>query len=111
VICPSDRSRRLKASASATQTEHRHYNGDPRIITDQTKRAMWRIRKEIQDGAYPWKWIAENASGRKWFESLRQQDQECQIERMGPRLCSTMAFVEASTVKQSRNRPPVQLKR
>ncbi|MGA7401047.1 MAG: ketol-acid reductoisomerase, partial [Candidatus Sulfotelmatobacter sp.] len=87
--------------------EHGDYTGGPRIVTDQTRQAMKQLLKEIQDGTYARNWIAENESGREWFETTRQREQEHEIERVGERLRGMMKFLDPVTVKQSRKRPPV----
>jgi ketol-acid reductoisomerase len=95
----------MRYSVSDT-AEHGDYTGGPRIITDQTRQTMRQILKEIQDGTYARNWIAENESGREWFEATRQREQEQQIERVGAQLRSMMAFLDPVTVKQSRRRAP-----
>jgi ketol-acid reductoisomerase len=61
---------------------------------------MRKMLKEIQDGAFARKWIAENESGREWFEPKRHEEQECQLERVGAQLRGMMVFLDAITVKQ-----------
>ncbi|MGC2536890.1 MAG: ketol-acid reductoisomerase, partial [Candidatus Sulfotelmatobacter sp.] len=61
----------MRYSISDT-AEHGDYTGGPRIVTDQTRQAMRQLLKEIQDGTYARNWIAENESGREWFEATRQ---------------------------------------
>jgi len=96
----------MRYSVSDT-AEHGDYTGGPRIITDETRETMRQILKEIQDGTYARNWIAENESGREWFEATRQREQEHQIERVGERLRSLMKFLDPVTIKQKSNRPPV----
>jgi ketol-acid reductoisomerase len=96
----------MRYSVSDT-AEHGDYTGGPRIITDETRQTMRQILKEIQDGTYARNWIAENESGREWFEATRQREQEHPIERVGERLRSMMKFLDPVTVKQKSNRPPV----
>ncbi|MBZ5720140.1 MAG: ketol-acid reductoisomerase [Acidobacteriia bacterium] len=90
----------MRYSVSDT-AEHGDYTGGPRIITDQTRQTMRQILKEIQDGTYAREWIAENESGRGWFEATRQKEQEHQIERVGARLRNMMTFLDPVTVKPS----------
>ena len=71
----------MRYSISDT-AEHGDYTGGPRIVTDETKRVMRQMLKEIQDGTYARNWIAENESGREWFEATRQREQEHTIERV-----------------------------
>jgi ketol-acid reductoisomerase len=96
----------MRYSISDT-AEHGDYTGGPRIVTDQTRQAMKQLLKEIQDGTYARNWIAENESGREWFEATRQREQEHEIEHVGERLRSMMKFLGPVTVKQRRKSPPV----
>jgi ketol-acid reductoisomerase len=96
----------MRYSISDT-AEHGDYTGGPRIVTDETKKVMRQMLKEIQDGTYARNWIAENESGREWFEATRQSEQEHPIERVGERLRSMMPFLDPVTVKQGRKNPPV----
>jgi ketol-acid reductoisomerase len=96
----------MRYSISDT-AEHGDYTGGPRIVTDQTRQAMKQLLKEIQDGTYARNWIAENESGREWFEATRQREQEHEIEQVGERLRSMMKFLDPVTVKQRRKSPPV----
>jgi ketol-acid reductoisomerase len=96
----------MRYSVSDT-AEHGDYTGGPRIITDQTRLAMRQILKEIQDGTYARNWIAENESGREWFEATREREQEHPIERVGERLRSMMNFLDPVTIRQKSNPPPV----
>lgn len=96
----------MRYSISDT-AEHGDYTGGPRIVTDQTRQAMKQLLKEIQDGTYARNWIAENESGREWFEATRQREQEHEIEHVGERLRSMMKFLDPVTVKQRRKSPPV----
>ena len=96
----------MRYSISDT-AEHGDYTGGPRIVTDDTRQAMRQMLKEIQDGTYARNWIAENQTGREWFEATRQKEQEHEIERVGERLRNLMKFLDPVTVKQSRKRPPV----
>jgi ketol-acid reductoisomerase len=96
----------MRYSVSDT-AEHGDYTGGPRIITDETRQTMRQILKEIQDGTYARNWIAENESGRVWFEATREREQEHQIEQVGAHLRSMMKFLDPVTVKQRSHRPPV----
>jgi ketol-acid reductoisomerase len=96
----------MRYSISDT-AEHGDYTGGPRIVTEETKKVMRQMLKEIQDGTYARNWIAENESGREWFEATRQSEQEHTIERVGERLRSMMPFLEPVKVKQGRKNPPV----
>ena len=60
----------MRYSVSDT-AEHGDYTGGPRIVTDETRETMRRMLREITDGTYARKWIAENETGRPWFSATR----------------------------------------
>jgi len=91
----------MRYSVSDT-AEHGDYTGGPRIITDQTRQTMRQMLKEIQDGTYARKWIAENESGREWFYATREKEQEHPIEKVGAELRAMMTFLKPVTVKERR---------
>ena len=82
----------MRYSVSDT-AEHGDYTGGPQIVTDETRRTMRRMLSEIQSGKYAEKWIAENASGRPWFNQTRKAEQQHPIEQVGARLRAMMPFV------------------
>jgi ketol-acid reductoisomerase len=94
----------MRYSVSDT-AEHGDYTGGPRIVTDQTRKTMRQMLKEIQDGTYARNWIAENKSGREWFEATRRSEQEHAIEQVGARLRAMMTFLDPVTVKQTSAQP------
>ena len=56
----------------------------PRIITEETKKEMKKVLKEIQDGTFARNWLLENrAAGRANFMMQRQLHSEHQIEKVG----------------------------
>ena len=69
----------MRYSISDT-AEHGDYTGGPRIVTDETRAAMKQMLKEIQDGEYARKWIAEARGG----PSVVQRD----ARRRSGRSCS-----------------------
>ncbi len=86
----------MRYSVSDT-AEHGDYTGGPRIITEQTRATMKQMLKEIQDGTYARKWIAENEAGRPWFNQQRAKEQNLMIERVGARLRAMMPFIKPVT--------------
>ena len=56
----------MRYSISDT-AEHGDYTGGPRIVTDETRKAMKQMLNEIQNGTYARAWIDENEAGRPWF--------------------------------------------
>ncbi|HNX30180.1 MAG TPA: ketol-acid reductoisomerase [Holophaga sp.] len=82
----------MRYSVSDT-AEYGDYTGGPRIVTDETRREMREILKEIQDGRYADAWIQENKTGRAWFEATRAREQEHQVETVGRQLRRMMLFL------------------
>src|SRR5262245_11572066 len=68
----------MRYSVSDT-AEYGDYTAGPRVITEQTRQVMKQLLKEIQDGSFAKKWIAENEAGGKWFYEQREKEQEQQI--------------------------------
>jgi ketol-acid reductoisomerase len=88
----------MRYSVSDT-AEHGDYTASKRIVTEETKFEMSQILKEIQDGTYAKKWIAENEAGRPWFNAERRRQQEHLIEKVGMELRDLMPFVDPVRVK------------
>src|SRR5512146_939985 len=82
----------MRYSVSDT-AEHGDYTGGPRIVTEETRKEMKRMLKEIQDGTYAKNWIAENEKGRPWFKATRAKEQELLIEQVGAKLRDMMPFL------------------
>ncbi|MCH2279311.1 MAG: hypothetical protein MK358_10640, partial [Vicinamibacterales bacterium] len=87
----------MRYSVSDT-AEHGDYTGGPRVVTDATRDAMRKMLAEIQDGTYAKNWIAEDAAGRPWFNEVRKQEQDQQIEQVGNTLRKMMPFLDAVTI-------------
>jgi ketol-acid reductoisomerase len=88
----------MRYSISDT-AEHGDYTGGPRIVTEQTRAEMRQMLKEIQDGTYAKKWIAENEKGRPWFNATRQAEQQQPLEEVGAKLRAMMPFLNPVTHK------------
>jgi len=88
----------MRYSVSDT-AEHGDYTGGPRVITDETRKAMKQMLAEIQDGTYAKKWIAENESGRPWFNARRASEQTQLLEEVGSRLRGLMPFLNPVTIR------------
>ena len=85
--------------------EHGDYTGGPRIVTDETRKAMRQILKEIQDGTYARRWIAENEAGLPWFSKQRIQEQNQLVEQVGERLRAMMPFLKPVSVQKAEPAP------
>jgi ketol-acid reductoisomerase len=89
----------MRYSISDT-AEHGDYTGGPKIVTDETKKAMKKMLDDIRSGEYARGWIAENAAGRPVFNKTRDAEQNQLIEQVGARLRKLMPFLKPVTVKQ-----------
>ncbi|GBE57637.1 ketol-acid reductoisomerase [bacterium BMS3Abin01] len=65
-----------------------------RIITDQTRKEMRKILKEIQEGEFAREWILENDAGRPEFSSMQKREASHQIEVVGKELRRMMDWIE-----------------
>src|SRR6478672_4897152 len=88
----------MRYSVSDT-AEHGDYTGGPKVVTDETRKAMKKILDDIQSGAYAKAWIAENAAGRPWFNKVRAAEQTQLLEQVGERLRDLMPFLKPVKVK------------
>jgi ketol-acid reductoisomerase len=91
----------MRYSVSDT-AEYGDYTAGPRVITEQTREAMKQLLKEIQDGSFAKKWIAENDAGGKWFYEKRDKEQDQQIEHVGENLRDMMSFLNPVKVKKGK---------
>jgi ketol-acid reductoisomerase len=83
----------MRYSVSDT-AEHGDYTGGPRIVTDETRKAMKQLLDDVRSGKYAKGWIAENEAGRPNFNKLREADRNHQIEQVGARLRQMMPFLK-----------------
>src|SRR5262245_75742 len=83
----------MRYSVSDT-AEHGDYTGGPKIVTDETRRAMKQILEDVRSGKYATGWIAENEKGRPWFNATREAERNLPIEVVGARLRQLMPFLK-----------------
>jgi ketol-acid reductoisomerase len=67
-----------------------------RIVTDETRAAMAKMLREIQDGSFAQEWTLENMTGRMVYNSLLKEGAKTQIEEVGARLRAMMPFLKKS---------------
>ena len=83
----------MRKSISDT-AEYGDYMVGPRIITEETKKEMKKVLKEIQDGTFARNWLLENrAAGRANFMAQRRLHSEHQIEKAGKELRNMMPWL------------------
>ncbi len=70
----------------------------PRVITEETKKEMGRILKEIQSGEFAREFILENQAGQATLKAKRRIGREHQIEEVGARLRDMMPWIKANKI-------------
>jgi ketol-acid reductoisomerase len=90
----------MRYSISDT-AEHGDYTGGPRIVTEETKREMKKMLKEIQEGEYARKWVGEHEAGRPWFNAQRKAERSQLLEKVGADLRDMMPFVSPARVPEN----------
>lgn len=68
----------------------------PRIITEETKKEMRKILKEIQEGKFAREFILENQAGAANLKAMRRQGREHKIEEVGAKLRSMMPWISSN---------------
>ena len=84
----------MRYSISNT-AEYGDYTVGPKIVTDETKKAMKEALKRIQDGSFAKEFMAELASGGKNFMKMREVEQNLQVEKVGKELRAKMNWNES----------------
>ncbi|WP_397474284.1 ketol-acid reductoisomerase [Pusillimonas sp.] len=88
----------------SNNAEYGEYVTGPRIVTDETKKAMREVLADIQSGEYAKNFILENAAGAPSITSRRRLNAESQIEQVGSQLRGMMPWIAANKlVDQSKN--------
>ena len=83
----------MRYSVSNT-AEFGDYYAGPRIVTDETKKAMKQLLTEIQNGTFANTWILENVAGAPRLKASRAAGAEHQIEKIGAELRAMMPFIQ-----------------
>ncbi len=88
----------------SNNAEYGEYVTGPRIVTDETKKAMRQVLTDIQTGEYAKSFILENAAGAPSIISRRRLNAESQIEQVGGKLRAMMPWIAANKlVDQTKN--------
>ena len=88
----------MRYSVSDT-AEYGDYVAGPRIVTEETRDAMKKLLKEIQNGSFASRWILENMAGRPSFQAMRRANSQHQIEQVGSELRAMMPWLNAPNKK------------
>ncbi len=65
-----------------------------KIITDETRKNMKKILKDIQDGSFAREWILENQSGRPVYNAIKKKEENHLIEEVGKKLRKMMTWIK-----------------
>jgi ketol-acid reductoisomerase len=84
----------MRYSVSDT-AEYGDYVSGPRVVTAETKKTMEKILHEIQDGTFAKNWIEENEKGRPFFNKVREEQKNHQIEKVGFELRKMMKWINS----------------
>jgi len=76
------------------------YVSGPRVINEESKKAMKAILTEIQDGTFAKRFLADQNSGRKEFQAFRDAEAAHPIEIIGKTLRASMPFLDPVTVEE-----------
>ena len=88
----------------SNNAEYGEYVTGPKIITDETKKAMKQVLKDIQTGEYAKSFIVENRAGAPTLMSRRRITAEHPIEVVGEQLRAMMPWIMKNRlVDQSKN--------
>jgi ketol-acid reductoisomerase len=83
----------MRYSISDT-AEYGDYVTGPRIITEETKKAMKQVLTEIQNGTFARNFILENQSNRPFLTSIRRIEANHQVEKVGKELRKMMSWAK-----------------
>ena len=78
--------------------EFGEYVSGPRIITDETRKEMRRVLKDIQTGKFTSQWIAECKAGQPSFKATRRLNDAHPIEEVGAKLRAMMPWIKAGAL-------------
>ncbi len=84
----------MRYSISDT-AEYGDYVTGRRIVTEETRKEMKKVLKEIQEGKFAGNWITENkAAGRANFLAMRSLEAEHPVEKVGAKLRKMMSWLK-----------------
>ncbi|SPA00230.1 KETOL-ACID REDUCTOISOMERASE [Cupriavidus taiwanensis] len=88
----------------SNNAEYGEYVTGPRVVTEETKKAMKQCLKDIQTGEYAKSFLLENKAGAPMLISRRRLNAEHEIEVVGEKLRAMMPWIAKNKmVDQSKN--------
>jgi len=85
---------KMRWSISDT-AEYGDYVSGPRIIDDRVRETMKAVLKDIQDGSFAARFMADQAAGAPDFKRLRAEAEAHPIEKVGHELRGLMSFIRS----------------
>ena len=85
----------MRYSISNT-AEYGDYITGPKIVTEDTKKAMKKILSDIQDGTFAKDWLLENKAGCPHFMAMRKREASHQLEKVGAELRKLYSWNDSS---------------
>ncbi|MGE9296899.1 MAG: ketol-acid reductoisomerase [Puniceicoccales bacterium] len=82
----------MRFSISET-AEYGDYVSGPRVINDESKKAMRQVLKEIQDGTFTKNWVKEYQEGCPNYKRMADEGKDHPIEKVGKELRALMPWV------------------
>jgi ketol-acid reductoisomerase len=89
----------MRYSISDT-AEYGDYVSGPRVVNEESRKAMKQILAEIQDGTFAKKFLADQNGGKKEFLAFREAEAKHPIEIVGKQLRAQMPFLDPVTVEE-----------
>jgi ketol-acid reductoisomerase len=77
------------------------------VVGDDTRKAMKKVLKQIQNGNFAKEWIKENKKGGKKFAKLREAAKQHPVEKVGEQLRAMMSWLPADKKKTAEMKPAV----
>ena len=82
--------------------EYGEYISGPRVIGEESKKAMKAILEDIQSGEFAKRWLLENQAGRPAFNAMRRKSAESLLIRTGQDLRAKMGWVKDKNLDEAR---------
>ena len=83
----------MRHSISNT-AEYGDYITQGKLITQETRKQMKKILKEVQSGHFAKEWMKENQAGNPTMKAMRRKTKEHQVEIVGKELRKMMSWLE-----------------
>ena len=84
---------KMRHSISNTAEYGDFYTG-PKIITNETRKAMEEVLKDIQSGKFADEFLEDSKTGQKYLTQKRAEAREHEIEKVGKELRKLMSWIE-----------------